>query len=186
MTITNGYCTRNDLQKKLGNYSDNNNDYFDACITDASRMIDEYTGTFFYSMAINSTIDRFSLSPEGLEFNDRGDRLYFPAPIISITSITEGGVALTEDTDFYVYSGERYIKRDTWSSERKSIVIAGSIGYAAAPADIKRVCLEIAGVLSGVETRAVMDGAGDMIDVIKNSVPSWAWKHLNKHKRIFV
>lgn len=189
MTIpVNGYCDRYDLQSKLGDFGTDQEkeEYLDSCILDASRIIDEYTGSYFYSKSINETIDRYSVSDVGIEINDYGDKMHFPAPIVSITSITEGGTALVENTDFYVYKGERFIERETWSSERKDIVVSGSIGYATTPNDIHRICLEIAGVLSGLETRGVMGADGDMMDIIKNSIPKWEWKMLNKRRRIFV
>jgi hypothetical protein len=43
-------------------------------------------------------------------------------------------------------------------------------------------CLEIAGVLSGLETRGAMETDGGVIDLLKNSVPKWVFTQLNKRK----
>jgi len=62
------------------------------------------------------------------------NRLYVPDfPINSISALEETDVALTEDTDFYVYSrhNQGYLKRngDTWLAGHKNIDLSYSAGF---------------------------------------------------------
>lgn len=190
MAIENGYCDLDELKAKLGRPSDDteHDTQLEQAIEDASRMIDQITRSFFYTKDLSSgeKIDRFGRSENGIFIDVRtGCKMWFPAPIISVTSIEVGGVELTEDTDYYVYKNDMKIERESaWTSTRKGITFKGSIGYSSVPKDIREACLTIAEASSGIATKTIMDSEGDLEAIIRNTVPSWVYNQLLSRRTI--
>jgi len=189
MSITNGYATLVQLQDKIGNNSSTYDSKFEQAIEEASRIIDSYAGLFFYELDLttnNETIDCYGYSSNSFYVSSNLKSIWAPAPITSITSITEDSTTLTQNTDYYVYNREGRIDSDgSWSTERKSIVFSGKIGYTSAtlPKDITSACLSIAQILTGLATTMFTDQNGDITEIVKNSIPMAIWKMLDKYKR---
>lgn len=190
MSITNGYATTTQLNTRLGQAfsSGNNFTLLEDCIEAASRFIDRYTGSFFYTKTLSSEkLDRFAVSDSELFISDDGVSIMLPVPVISISSITEDGTALTENTDYYVYSSSYKIDREgVWTSARRGIAISGSIGYAATPKRIENLCLTIAEVMTGLGVRTVTDSEGSVQDIVMRSIPKWVFSELDLEKRVVV
>ena len=109
--------------------------------------------------------------------------IWCPAPIITISSLTENSTAQTENTDYYLYKSIGEIQSaGTFSSSRRAIVLTGTFGYSTVPKDIKEATLQIAAVLTGLATTIYMDDNGDAQEVIKQNVPSWVWRFLKSRR----
>jgi hypothetical protein len=187
VTVTNGYCTLAELQSKLGRTvtaSDPNADALNTCINNASRFIDEQTGSFFYDKTLTAeVVDIFGMSTNQLVVSEDQTTIRFPAPVISISSLSEDGTTLTENEDFYIYGSE--IQRDGyWSSERRAIQITGHIGYSSTPSRAQMWCLSIAAALSGLDASAFTDEDGSTMEVIRRNTPKWILDQLRMERRL--
>jgi hypothetical protein len=187
MAITNGYATLEELQRKLGRTvsdSDVHKTKLETSITNASRLIDQHTGSFFYTKTLTTEkLDCFAPSENGLQLKSNNRSIYTPAPIISISALLEDSNSLTVDDDFYVYKSIGKIERDgyKWTYERKGLSISGSIGYESTPGAINELCLEIASILSGLSITTVTDeNAETIIDAVRYSIPRWVFTQLDK------
>ena len=71
-------------------------------------------------------------------------------PVVSITEIEEDEVALTEDTDYYLYADEGYLAKigAVWTDNIHGIKITYKAGYSATtlPSDIKLATLKQVGL----------------------------------------
>ena len=184
MALVNGYCTEIELQRSLSRKTgatDPNYALLQDSINQASRIIDKYTGSFFYEKTLSEEIvDIFGRSNSGIYMEKTRRRLFFPAPIISI-EISEDDVVLTDETDYYVYSSDGYVDRDgIWSTNRKAISINGNIGHESVPDNVKRWCISIADAISGLSVKSFLDDSGNQIEIIKNSVPKWVWLEMKR------
>ena len=188
MTITNGYTSVKALNKRLGqNFQ--HGDGFNICeevIEAASRFIDEKTGRLFYTQTLtNETLDVYGESSNGLYVSGKQCNIYAPAPILTVTSITENGTTLTEDENFYIYASDFKIsKNGRWTTSRKGIVINGSIGYDKTPQEIEQICLTVAEVFSGLGIRTIKSVDGGEFDVALKTIPSWVFKRLKQYEII--
>ena len=102
-------------------------------------------------------------------------KLFMPAPIISITSIKEAGVAL-DVSEFKIYkdwlektnssfaevTGRFEIGGPVWSRLQQDIVVVGDFGHTVTPRDIRLLTAEIVGIFAGMKTRSFTqdDGVG--------------------------
>jgi hypothetical protein len=182
MSITNGYATLAELKTKLGISDSTQDTKLENSITNASRLIDQITGTFFYTKTLTTEkLDVFGPSDTGLQIKANGLKIYCPAPVLTITELLQNDEALTEDEDFFIYKSIGLIDKKTyWTSERKGISITGTIGYSAYPKDINEICLIIAAVISGLwKATYQAEDTGDPIEVIRNSVPRWVFDKLD-------
>jgi hypothetical protein len=197
MTILNGYATLAELKAHLGTPTANtdNDTLFERVIERASRMIDRITNTFFFIKTLtNEIVDACALSIQGVHIGENLKTMYFPAPIITITSIVENGESLTEgadyDTanpDYYLYLAAGYIERSGyWTSSRKGIKITGAMGYAATPDDINSACIEIAAVMSNRDIKSITDEFGEDSTAITRFIPVWVNNILATRRRINV
>jgi hypothetical protein len=101
-----------------------------------------------------------------------------PAPIISITSITEGvqgghatGTAIAA-ADYRIY--RTWIEqegRGYWSTDQQDIEVVGSFGHASVPDDIKWLNEEIIAVLSSMKTKSFISDAGVERTVVLAEMP---------------
>lgn len=97
------------------------------------EMLINGVSSFFDLFADRTTLREQAYSNVLLDGNGK-NRLYVPDfPINSITALEESDVALTEDTDFYVYSryNQGYLKRngDNWLEGHKNIDLSYSAGF---------------------------------------------------------
>lgn len=188
MAITNGYLTLAELQRALGRTvsdSDVRKTWLEECCERASRLFDAATGgSFFYENTITSeTIDAYSISNNGFYLNDSLKSLHCTSNIISVSSISESDTVLVENADYYKY--KTHIDRaGLWTTERKSIVFSGKIGYSSVPGDVKQATTQIAMSFSGLAVASYTDDTGSQIEIIKNSVPKWVWDTVIRYTRV--
>jgi len=185
MAIINGYCTLAQLQEKLARGDDQFDDklaFLADCITRASRIIDRITDKFYYSKPLTAEkLDVYADSISGLWITSDRKSIKARVPFLLVTSIVEDSVTLVENTDYYVY--ECFVENEgAWTTERKSIVFTGTIGYSESPPHIMETCLTIAEVLSGLGIRTVTAPDGNLIEVVKNSIPQWVTDELARER----
>ena len=189
MAITNGYATVAELQRKLGrtvSSSDTIFTFLEECIERASRAIDDLTGSVYYEASITSEkIDQFEVSNSGIIISC-SDKIMFPAPLISVTSIVEDGVTLTSDDYWPYYSAGVITRPGGWTYTRQGILFTGSFGYSSYPKNVNSWCLAIAGALSGRETSTYTDDEGNIQEVIRNSVPKWVYDEIRANRKIMM
>lgn len=153
-------------------------------IGDASDHVDSETRTFWDQRDL-------TITTEAIFANQR--KLFMPAPIISITSITEAGV-LIDPTNFKVYrtwieklnssfsevTGRFEIGGPVWSRVQQDIVVVGRFGYKTneTPRDIKLITKELAGVFSGLKTRSFVSDDGVASTVLVTEIPDWVDRKL--------
>ena len=186
MTITNGYCTQSELQIHLENTQDISDAMTSRCeqaISQSSRFIDLYTGRIFYSATLTAEkLDIYAMSPNGLYINaDRRDRIYSPAPILTLTSITEDDVSVgTVDVDYFIYSplagsiGDCSIVKSgggLWSKDNQAISLTGTIGYASTPWEVKNLCLEISALIMRAKESYLTNSSGDIVGQFEQVLP---------------
>ncbi len=113
-------------------------------------------------------------------------KLFMPAPIISIASITEAGVAL-DTTVFKIYkdwlektgssfaevTGRFEIGGPVWSRVQQDIVVKGDFGHDPTPRDIKLLAAEIVGIFAGMKTRSFTQDDGVERTVLVTALPEW-------------
>lgn len=192
MSISNGYATLAEFQNLVGreeSASDLNADQIEIAIESASRFIDAFTNTFFFSQTFTDTvIDRFQgVNDDGLVLNDNGDTIYTPAPIISVASVSEDSVALVENTDFYVYKKAGKIDREgLWSLSRLAVTMTLTCGYATVPDHIRTICITIASIISGLDVKTVVDYDGNEQTFITKNLPKWVISALERERRVVI
>lgn len=191
MTLTYCYTTTTNLLielKKQGDTATKTTNILELAINRASRFIDQYTGKIYYTKSLTAEkVDVYSFSLNGLYIDPiRRNRIEAPAPILTITSFSEDGQALTVNSDYYFVVGQNYIIKEyngQFSAEHQAISITGTMGYAATPSHIEHVCLAISGAISGMSAQILTDENGDSVAVVRNSVPKWCMDILDKEKR---
>lgn len=179
--------TTNELKLKLGRPTegeDVNEEKLQQAVNNTDGIINQVTGTFFAQTTITDEyIDCYSMSENKFKMSDDRKTIWCPAPIISISSLTEDDTAQTENTDFYLYKATGRIDADgVFSSERRIIKLTGSFGYSTIPTDIKEIALLIAQTLSGLATTTYLNEAGELDEVIKSNIPSWVWTALKSRR----
>ena len=134
---------------------------------------------------------------DGRYCNIQGNLLFlkdYYYDIVSITSITEDGASLTENTDFVIESPNILERIDNWwnGSDQLNIRIVGVCGlvynagteetpsYLALP-DIKQIAIEETAVRSGLWTKIVDDGQGNEFAVSKSSLSKQTMERLNRY-----
>ena len=163
-------------------------------INKASRYVDNLTGRLFYKLTLSGEYLNTTNGYNGWKIINRysGGLIYTPKflPIISISSLSESGLGLTENTDFYIdYAAGMIEKADgNWVKEPREILISGSIGYdsddTATPSDnipgeINMSTIELAARLSGRFKKQKINyasGGAESIDLYE--IPSWLIKNL--------
>lgn len=159
-----------------------------AAVTDLDTKIDNMIG--FASSHIDRETRQFwekrtlTITTEAVFRNQR--KLFMPARIISITSVTEAGVAL-DVTEFKVYgswlektnssfteiTGRFEIGGPVWSRIQQDIVVVGDFGYDPTPPDIELLTAEVTAVFAGVKTRSFTQDDGVERTVLVNALPDW-------------
>ena len=189
MTITRGYCTLVEFQAKVGLTSDqltNKTTLIEREIERNSRSIDLITGNIFYQLTLTNSkvICGFGVNSDGLRLSEDRTRIYFPAPIISLSSVVDDGTTLTADEDYY--QGYDFIEAaGTFTSDRADgIKITGSCGYTSTPDEVNQVCLTMSEVTTGLGTYTVVDADGTKTDITRDNMPEWVADRLYMHTRM--
>jgi hypothetical protein len=151
-----------------------------------SREIDSYTGKIFYTKTLTDSKVRFDMgiNPEGLRMSEDAQRIVFPAPILTITAITNNGEAMTADEDYYIQGDTLYAHGIFTTNRKNGVVISGTCGYATTPIDITEICLAMTEVSTGLGTKTVIDANGDKFDVTRDQMPDWIDERLYRHMRV--
>ena len=116
-------------------------------------------------------------------------------PVVSVTSLTENDIALTEGTDFSVRNAtgtvekikdEQNVFSDAngfgyWSSKPKKVKII-YVGGETAPADVIMVMYEMVGIRTGLKTRTFSDNDGVETVLTLTSMPAELKEVLDRHQ----
>jgi hypothetical protein len=158
-----------------------------SAIAEASAWVEQATASFFEQRHLQVTTE---------PSNYRCQRLFMPAPLISIDSntIVEAGVTLTLNTDFYLYTpsaGASWLERarsgasgfgwagpgngsfQAWSNVQQGIVVNGMFGFATTPPDITKAVAWVAAQMLGWVTVSFQAGDGVQKAVLNLKVPDW-------------
>jgi len=122
-------------------------------------------------------------------FHSRQEKLFMPAPVISLTSVKEGidggqatGTAIAAK-DYRIYrTWLEKAGRGFWSTTQLDIEIKGDFGYATVLDDIKWLNEEIIGVLSGMKTKGFIQDSGVERTVLVNEMPADVQKAIFSHR----
>ncbi|MEO0206589.1 MAG: hypothetical protein ABIL22_07950 [candidate division WOR-3 bacterium] len=115
-------------------------------------------------------------------------------PVSTIVSLTENGIALTENTDFYVRKGSGRVERIgglhsttghdcLWDSSPNAICV-NYIGGEVLTQDVIQVFFEIVGIFSGLRTRGYVTNEGVEAVINMSSVPPDLLSILDLHKHV--
>lgn len=175
------YCTEDDVRSAASKWSADVADEttrITAAIVQASAMVDQQCGTWFDNRA--QTIKTQPAVPGQ-------KRLFMPAPIITLTSLSENGSALTVATQLVLYknwveklytagafSGQASSCWPLWSPGQLNIIAVGTFGYATVPADVVRVTAHWAALLLGMVQRQYIAGDGAPGAATVLALPDWA------------
>ena len=150
MTITNGYCTLADfkLQKRVSSSNAYDDTSIEAIIESAARDVDVLTATCFYARSET----RYFAVPEGRE-------LCLDDYLITVSTLTNGDGTVLTTADYNLWprnsspktkiilnatGGVSWLPSTSTNSDYPISLVA-TWGYAAAaPVNIKQLCLELA------------------------------------------
>lgn len=172
------YCDEEDVKQAANRWTDLGTDAatrVEVAIEQATKFIDQQTGTFFEQRILQVTTEPLS---------NQQKRLFMPAPVISLTSVTEGGVDITTSVLNYVKWLEKNASAalpwpgevnpaSFWKYSQQSVVIVGTFGYAATPKDINAITAFIAAASLGWVEKSFVDANGLSQAFRDNSFPPW-------------
>ncbi len=171
------YATVEDVRRVLGkeNLTVDQTTLITRLILSATAQIDTETGQFFETRNL-------TFKTEAPDLHTR--KLFFPAKVQSITSITEDGELLVEgnDEDFIIYDFWA-VREDGrfWDIEPQRTVVIGVFGPVTTPADIVQACAEIAGMMSGLNQVSFVEGDGIAQSIVVTNLPAYVQKILKTH-----
>lgn len=179
MTSSNNYCTYADVKKfcHIARNNSNNNEKIKELIPKASAMIDSETNRFFNQRTITNEIhdDETKTIEENKLFPK-----YFP--IISVTSLVENTITLTENTDFYVY--DNFIRKTTdFIPDYKGISLTYVAGKAIIPDLIRQICTEITSILANLKIVTYTTDEGIERSVILTTMPDYVKERLAGYRK---
>ena len=135
--------------------------YFRQLLKAASRMLDRDTGRWYDQRAATITT----------QGTGRSRRLFLPAQIVELTSVTESGTVLTEATDFYRHDSWLDKPGAYWSPITDDVVIVGKFGMLSTPEDVKILTCGIAAAVGEYRKRTYVAEDGTVAEVPTNSLP---------------
>lgn len=94
-----------------------------------TKLIHEYCNTTFEARSREERYD------------SRVELLLEHRPIISVSELTDNGIALVEDVDFFVYTDKVILDRP--SGKRKGVRIVYNSGFTEVPQTVKEVAFEL-------------------------------------------
>lgn len=188
-----GYCTLSDVLSQANRtdaFTDTENTRAQAAIAQAMATIDEETGTWFDDRHVQVVTEIIS---------DKQDKLFMPAPILSVTALTEDGIALTAGTGNDYLQYDNYFRKlktsqnflignvvtpwTMWSQNPQAVVFTGHLGFASVPQDIVQLCALLAGIYMGIieRTYTTPDGVVGAVRTLK--LPEWAIETFRRRTR---
>jgi hypothetical protein len=161
------YATVNRFRDVSGqtNLDDERDEYFGALVRAASRALDRETGRWFNRRPATISVHGI---PNG------SFMLFLPVPIVSLTSVTENGTVLVEDTDFYRFKS--WLEKpsgSTWYTEPFKIDVAGVFGEEAVDDDIQILVCAIAAAEGELRKRTFVNEEGSVSEIPTSSFPKW-------------
>ena len=189
--MANGYCTLAELHAHMGKPTDvtANDTLFETCIESASREIDyAITGrrdhVVFKAHTLTASKVRalFGRNDVCIKMDLDQERIYFPSKINTITELKNAGEVLTNVTDYNI--GYDFIQsRGVFTSDPEDgVEITGTMGSDTVPIQIKQLCLAMAGIYTGMDTRTMTDADGSSIEISTRSMPKWVLDQLKSLK----
>jgi len=173
--------------KSYFNYTDTNRDTQLTNILPMTRdLIKGYCNNDFESKT--RTAEKPYILPERLEFYLKY------RPVVSITSLTEGGTALVQDTDYYceldtgrveklqatntttIYDVNRY-----WSTVRNTVVVTYTAGQVPTY-DVVLAFYEVAGIYTEINQKVFTDIEGTEHATAYDKIPQEIKDILNRYK----
>lgn len=195
MALVNAYTTVDELSSKMGLDDDKKTlhlSLLENSINSASRFIDLKTNTFFYQKTIvDEKFDVYAMSDEKFYFTPDLSTIVAPAPIITITSLEENGVALTEISghgdsgEFVVKYGAGLLQKpySQWTTSILGLKLNGVIGYLNVPTEVNEICQTIAATYTRLDNKIVTNEQGDIEGILNSKIPSWVFKSLKRLER---
>lgn len=118
---------------------------------------------------------------------DKSTNVFFTKfrPVTSISSLSENGIALMENTDYWVNNDTGAVKnlRGLWTVDPKKIVISYTGGIALNTVyEVLQPLYEIVGIALGLKTRTYITGEGVEGAVSINSLPEAMLTILDRHQ----
>lgn len=182
------YCNADDVKQAANRWTDLGTSAATrvaAAITQAQRFVDQQTGTFFEQRTLQVVTEPISNAQK---------RLFMPAPVIALTSVTEGGTDITTSVFNYV----KWLEKNAglvgvpfpgdpptpnyWLYQQQSVVILGTFGFAATPDDIVAVTAFIAASLLGWVEKSYVDANGLSYAFRDNVFPPWVQQTIDDRK----
>lgn len=188
MAITNGYATLAELGVRVGMTSadlTNKTTLIEREIERNSRMIDTITGSFFYTKTLTASTVRFDLgyNADNLRLSEDAQYITFPAPILTITLVSNDGTALVLNQDYFMGRYDITSNSIFSTNRRTGVAITGTMGYASTPDQINEICLAMTEVTTGLGTKTVTDSSGDKLTIARDEMPDWVADRLSLFMR---
>lgn len=195
MALLNPYCAIAQLESEIKNASLDATAAEDA-INAASRFIDRYKGRDYFEHDHTATAFRVKPYSELVY----GDKMFAPyGRIVSVTAITESGVALTEDEDYIPETEYIYRIGLDWQlgiDPEDHILLTGTFGYdqsgdstavpTGLPEWLTRACVLIAAAFTGQNKQEIVGLDGQKEEVIDKAIPKTARDLLGTRNKLFV
>ncbi len=185
------YCADTDVKAVAPDWTSINTAFdgrVEPIIVNASKLIDEWTSSWFDSRALE-------VKTEPCREGQR--KLFMPAPIVSVTSITENGIALAPTT-YVLY--RRWIEKSwqnpvpaagslggpgvVWRPGQLNIVVTGNFGYTTPPADIVEATAYVAATIMGIRSKVTTDPSGVSSAKLLGELPSFIQDTITRHKDV--
>lgn len=111
-------------------------------------------------------------------------RLFMPAKILAITSVTVGTTnpTVVDPDDYTIFNRWLRMKAGFWTREALAIQIVGNFGETVVPDDIKLLTKGLAAAESGLAKRSYITGDGIQATVTTTSIPEWAQKIIDSNR----
>lgn len=192
MTITNGYATLDQFNRKAGIKVDKQKlkqEFIEESIEQGSREIDAITGRIFYLKDSETYKVRYNILDNNLikmDYNELENRttIYFPAKVKTVTSVTDSGEVLVENTDFIKVKNKLIFYGLLSTDIMDPVEIVAVIGEDTVPADITKLCIEYTEIYTGLSTYYMTDPlTGDKIEITRNNLPEYLKEKLKGYVR---
>lgn len=181
------YCSVDDVKLAANRWSDLGTDAdsrAQAAILRAQAIVEQRTGTWWDQRNLRVTTE---------PVNGQQKRLFMPAPVISLTSVTENGVDITSSVLNYVLWLEKSTSAafpwpgdgnsaNAWSTNQQSVVIEGLFGWAQTPEDIVQVTAHIAAMLLGWVEKSFTTADGLTASIRDLALPDWVKDTLDSRR----
>lgn len=165
---------------------------YDTIITQKMLGIKQYIKTYCRHDFLSTT--RTAEKPMIKEYEKEFYLKYYP--ISSITSLTEDGTALTENTDYRVDYDTGKVEKISnidsianpdrnrlgyWTTEVNAISVTYVGGHALTD-DVIMIYKELVGILAGLNTRTFVDNEGVQQTATLKNLPPWMNAILDSHR----